>query len=148
MSEAHFVDASVELELIYLVFSMLWAMYAALTELVQLFSVQIVATSPVAELLSRLNYILGGGKWQKKDPSLLTRMIFETSLLNNSSFHWSWYVPSCIGGAFNRWCHISWICIECVIVVFPFLSIHLFPAVGCYVIGRTCNSQWIHVLRI
>lgn len=122
-------------------------------------SVQIVATSPVAELLSRQLYFRWG-KWQKKkDLSLLTRMIFEASLLNNSTFHWSWYVPSCIGDAFNRWCHISWICIECVTVVFPFLSIHLFPAVGWYVVGLHRNApnghtrnrehhQWIHVLRI
>lgn len=106
-------------------------------------SVLIVATSPVAELLRRLHYILGGENDKKKKKTLPCSQgwYLKPHFCNNSTFHWSWCVPSCIGDAFNRWCHISWICIERVTVVFPFLSIHLFPAVGWCVVGRTRTRQ-------
>lgn len=71
------------------------------------FSVQIVANSPVTELLSRINYVLREN-WQKKWPIPFTRKIFDASLLNISTFHLSWYVPSCIGDAFSILGHISW----------------------------------------
>lgn len=123
------------------------------------FSVQIVANSPVTELLSRINYVLREN-WQKKWPIPFTRKIFDTSLLNISTFHLSWYVPSCIGDAFSILGHISWIRPEWCSCCVP-ISPHLAHPVGWHVRngsmdwtvpnGHSSNREyhlWIHALRI
>lgn len=62
--------------------------------------------------------------WQKKDLSLFPRKIFDASLLNNSTFHWSW---SCTGDAFSRLCLISWICPEWCSCCVPIFYTSLIP---------------------
>lgn len=138
---------------------------AAPTEPVQLFFVQIVETSPVTELLSRFNFVLREN-WKKKDLSLFTRKMFNASLLNSSTFHWTWYSPSCIGDAFSRLCHIFWICpkwCSCCVPISFHLS-HLWDDMselaawtGRHQRGwevpneHSCNrehNRWIHVFGI
>lgn len=101
-------------------------------------SVQIITNSPITELLSRFN-CFKGKLTKKNDLSLFMRKLFDASLLNNSTSHWSWYIPSCIGDVFCRFCHISWICPEwcscCVLI-----SLHLSHLVGWYV--RNGSMDW------
>lgn len=113
------------LSLFMLCFSMSWAIFAAPTEPVQLFSVPIIAASLVTELLSRFNYVFKGKPTTtKKDLSLFPRKIFDSSLLNNSTFHWSW---SCTGDAFSRLCLFSWICPEWCSCCVPIFYTSLIP---------------------
>lgn len=80
------------LSLFILCFSMSWAIFAAPTEPVQLFSVPIIAASLLTELLSRFNYVFKG-KLTKKKEKKKTCPCFRGSYLMPRC----WITPPSIG---------------------------------------------------
>lgn len=97
-----FVDVSMELELIYLVFSMLWSMYTTLTKACRtVISVELVSCN-IYLLCSfsvvDFNIFREEKKNTKKtvpkppeEEHLLWLLIISTFFSTTTSFHWSWY---------------------------------------------------------